>query len=55
LLVIENCGFGVPFKWSALPEANDGSMSLQKAMQIVNDNIALTVFAPWLMSLPLGK
>ncbi|KAF8345234.1 cytochrome P450 [Amanita rubescens] len=44
LLVIENCGF-----------ANDGSMSLQKAMQIVNDNIALTVFAPWVMSLPLGN
>jgi len=24
-------------------------------MQVVNDHISLTVFAPWLMSLPLGK
>ena len=55
LLVIEKCGFGVSFKWSAPPEASDGSMSLQKAMEVVNDSYTLMVFAPWLMSLPLAR
>ena len=55
LLVIEKCGFSVPFQWSAPPEASDGSMSLQKAMEVVNDTYTLSSFAPWLMSLPLTK
>lgn len=55
LLVIEKCGFGVPFKWSAPPEASDGSMSLQKAMEIVNASSPMMIFAPWVTSIPLAK
>jgi len=55
LLVIEICGFGVPFKWAAPPKADDGSMSLQQAIQVVGDNSPLLIFAFWLTSLPLAK
>ncbi|KAF8345233.1 cytochrome P450 [Amanita rubescens] len=55
LLVIEVCGFGVPFKWAEPPKANDGSIPLQEAIQVVGENSPLLIFAFWLTSLPVAK
>ncbi|KAK2462367.1 hypothetical protein APHAL10511_005673 [Amanita phalloides] len=55
LLVIMKCGFGVPFSWSTPPEANDGSTSLQQALQLITDNFILVIYGNWLLRLPLPK
>ncbi|KAF8333794.1 cytochrome P450 [Amanita rubescens] len=55
LLVIEVCGFGVPFKWAEPPKANDGSIPLQEAIRVVGENSPLLIFAFWLTSLPVAK
>jgi hypothetical protein len=55
LLMVQICGFGIPFKWSAPPEANDGSMTLQEAMSVVNESFLWAAFAPWALQLPFAK
>jgi len=55
LLMVQICGFGIPFKWSAPPEANDGSMTLQETMNVVNTTFLWAAFAPWAMQLPFAK
>ena len=55
LLMVQICGFGIPFKWSAPPATNDGNMTLQEAMDVVGASHLWATFAPWAMQLPFAK
>lgn len=53
LLVISTCGFGLPFKWIEPPIAEEGTMTIQQALQMINDrNTALTALPEWTLRLP---
>jgi hypothetical protein len=69
-LVISACGFGFPSTWFVIncgnelqlmvsretPQAADGSMSAQEALNIVSDTPLIQLFVPkWLWYLPIPR
>lgn len=56
LLVISTCGFGWSFAWDEPPMNEDGTMGIQKALNVYTTNILLLVIAPeWAFKLPIAK
>jgi len=55
LLMIEICGFGIPFNWSDSREAGTGSATLQGAIRLVSKSYLWATFVPWVMGLPFAK
>ncbi|KAF8637847.1 hypothetical protein AX17_002473 [Amanita inopinata Kibby_2008] len=55
LLIIGRCGFGFNLNWSTPPRAPDGSMSVHEAIRIVTENHMISLFAPWLLYIPLPR
>ncbi|KAJ7927562.1 cytochrome P450 [Mycena leptocephala] len=54
-LVISACGFGFPSTWET-PQAADGSMSAQEALNIVSDTPLILLIVPkWLWYLPIPR
>ncbi|KAK1228955.1 hypothetical protein PQX77_007995 [Marasmius sp. AFHP31] len=56
LIILGSCGFGLPGSWSEPPRTQDDdpkAMTVQGALRIVADTVALTLFTPgWVKSLP---
>ncbi|KAH6873723.1 cytochrome P450 [Coprinopsis sp. MPI-PUGE-AT-0042] len=52
LLVIGSCGFGFNFTWTDPPVSADGTMSLQRALEVLNSRQVLVLVPSWVKRLP---
>ncbi|KXN81826.1 hypothetical protein AN958_03666, partial [Leucoagaricus sp. SymC.cos] len=54
LFIIGKCAFSLPFTWSKLSTALDGTMSLQEVLHLSNDMFLMRVLTPkWTFKLPI--
>ncbi|KAH6870889.1 hypothetical protein BKA70DRAFT_1242202 [Coprinopsis sp. MPI-PUGE-AT-0042] len=53
LLVIGSCGFVFRFTWTDPPVSADGTMSLQRALEVLNTRQTLLLVPKWIKRLPI--
>ena len=53
LLIIGACGFGFEFTWSDPPVSADGTMSLHRALEVMNTRQVLLLVPKWIKRLPI--